>query len=842
MAQMEDILKDPDAIDACRHLLHCYNNDLGVDVLKEMPDIKTASASFLSQIAGKPAEQVTDTLENLNHAGLIVKALRHKAVLNNTSDIIQSVGEVNELMDNLDEVTESVAELRQSIDTRYGSSIILYKELDDDIKKLERISAVQSYVIDCIEVLNSISALKLEIQNLGTSLSDFVSLLNTAHKLSEVLIEIDGMQHNDMRDFIYKHSNQLKSDIVNLTYDGGIGNLVKRAEASGSDQGLLNVITVCHLIFRELGVAPECSLRLVDEMVASTGRCIDMHQLMNADSCDNMWQQFFISQFAEFMAKYKKCLIALYTFCRSVNFRVSEHLEKNEQHLLTDCPTLSQTTHFVHNPFELYAACELYAKRSLGIIQTVLNHLESQSSSSDLSDVVMLAPQLITMGECTHADLKHVKIHFNLHGHYFRAICEKYAKEFMTKAAECILPESKTAFLGCYRLLKQNDVNNMKELSPERELHVASSLVRTLPTNDNLAQMIYEFLDKSRCCDTLHQHVLQIANSAVHNILNGAKVASTNSGHRLMLSDGGSKIALRKPNDMQNVNIRLYQYLTSLVNILEPCMTRSSDQESQLFHTLQECKTVELIDHWADDVGETLWHTVSYISSGGCQEFGWFVHQVLTAAQHMVKICKFLRENYFNHLPTEGRMKIFKRLSTYAISAFVIYSITVWPLEEDDKMSLLGVMTDLEMELAEISNESLHKTESDYLLAFRRLLYLGDELFDMIKTTDFQSHACLWLPLDVIALHLVTRIVNDVDIPPALREEVMQLPLHKFMGEPNIHAMLSRFHTSMLKYKNGIANSSSLGKKLGEYLGKFKMLESVFGQRLEDTFAFLSSH
>ncbi|GFE55316.1 hypothetical protein BaOVIS_027200 [Babesia ovis] len=845
MARVEDILNDADATVACKQLLECYNDDLDTEVLTSMPDLNVASASFLLQLGGKSADQVKDTLENLSHAMLIVKALRYKAIMNSTGDIIKTLGEVNELMANVDDVFGSIYNYRQVVDSRYGRSISLYNDLNDFMSCLQGICNLQSYVIGCIDLLSSLRTLMANVKNIGNTLLDFVTLLNTANQLGLLIMSVNTMQPSIMINFIARHCYKLKTEVINVAYDGGIRHLIRRAEASGGDSGgdqeELKVMAVCNQIFRELDVTSECSLRLVDEMVAITGRCINLRQLKNSELCKNMWQPFFISQLAEFMAKYKSCLLALYTFCRSMNYRVGENLDEHEQEVFKSYLLLSQNPRLRHNTSEQFAACELYAKRSVGLLKTALGNLESQSTS-DRSDIVMMAPQLMIMGECTHAELQHLKIHFNLQAFYFKTICENYAKDFMTIAAQRLLPESKTVFMGCIRVLQQNNVQSMNDVAPEYENRVASALLRTVPSDDAFGHMIVEFLEKSYCCDTLHQHVLQVANVALQNVLAGVQNVATSTGSRLTLSDGGSKISLRRPTDAHHVNIRLQRYLMSLVTTIEPSFIRSVDRESQLFHTLQTCKSINLTERWPDDVGKTLWHTVSYVSSGGCNEFGWFVHQVLTATQHMLKMCKFLRENYFSQLPHNIRMNIFRRVSTHAISSFIIYAITVWPLEEDDKMSFLGVMTELEMELAEISNESLPKLESDYLLAFRRLIYLGDELFDMIKSPDFQTDVCLWLPVDVISLHVITRIVNNAKIPHAVREELSRFPLYKFMGEVNIHATLSKFHSTMLNYKSTTPTIPMFGRTLAQYLKGFTSLEHLLHGDLANAFHFLETH
>ncbi|ORM40402.1 uncharacterized protein BXIN_1860 [Babesia sp. Xinjiang] len=846
MSRLDDILGDPDASDACRQLLDCYSADLGIDVLTRMPDVKVASSSFLSQLSGKSAEHVSSTLENLSHALLIVKALRHKAVLNNTSDIIESVGEVNNFMSRLDDVTGSVSHLQDSVELRYGRSIALYKGLSNDISCIDGMCDVQACVVECMDILTCIRTLQCELECLGTTLKDLAVLLNISRKLGQVILRLKSVESSAVRDLIMRYCCELKSEVFDRAFEVGVCPVIILSEKTGSDtcdyDGCMKTLSICHHIFRELGVAPDCALRLVDHMVASTGRCIDLSRLVVSGSFTQMWQQFFISQLAEFMAKYRSCLIALYTYCRAVDYRLLDHLDDEEKRSLKSLNILSHTSHVLTNPLEVFAACELYAKRAVGLIQTALTHIESQYKATDLFDVEMLVPQLITMGECTHAELSHLNIRFNLHAYYFKTVCEKYAKEFMTRAAEHLLPSSKTVFSVWVKVLQQHGVNSMKELSPSMELQVASAVLHQIPVDDTLAHIIYEFLDKSHCCETLHQYVLQIANSALQNILESAEALSTVSGSRLMLGDGGSKISLKRPTDAHLLNVRIHRYITSLVGILEPCMARSVDLESPLFQTLQACKNIDPIEHWSDDVGATLWHTVSYVSSGGCQEFGWFVHQVLTATQHMVKICKFLRENYFNQLVPSGRMKVFRRLSAHAIASFVIYAITVWPLDEDDKMALLGVMTELEMELAEISKESLSKPESDYLAAFRRLIYLGDELFDILQTPDFQAHTCLWLPIDVISLHVMARIVNSPQLPSTAREELAQTPLHKFLGHESTHAMLSKFHDKMLNYRPDSPTQPTLGNRLSQYLQGFPSLEPILSSELKHAFSLLNTH
>ncbi|CDR97844.1 hypothetical protein, conserved [Babesia bigemina] len=845
MAKLEDVLVDAEAVYTCNYLLKCYSDDFGVDVLTEVPDINVAAASFLSEVAGKSAEQVKATLDRLNHALLVVSALRHKGVLNNTSDIIKSEEEVNTFLGLLNEVSESVGVLRSDVESRYGHSISLYRSLEDDIACLDGICKAQAYVVECMGVLSGLRELKSESHSLET-LDGYAALLNTSHKLGKIISRVAAMQKTDVSSIISRQCEELKAELVNLASEKGVSALIRQHMTSGSndivDEGTLKRLAICHYILKELAVTPSYTLRLVDEMVASTGRCINLDQLLRSGTRDDMWQQFLISQLAEFMAKYKSCLMALHTFCRSVNYRLSEHLNEEEERITKVCPLLSQPLRKQHDPLEVFAACELYVKRCVGILHTALTQLESQSPSSGRFDVAMLAPQLISIGECTHKELCHLNIPFNMHAHYFTVVCERYAKEFMTNAAARMLPASQTAFAACLKVLHQNGVRNFKGLSPDRELQLAASVVHSVPVDVGLARVMYDFLDKSHSCETLHRHVLEVANSALQHILRAAEDVSTVSGSRLLLSDGGSKISLKRPTDAHRINARIYHYILSFVDVIEPCLVMPMDKESKLYGTVQSCKNLKVIDCWADDVGATLWHTVSYISSGNCQEFGWQAQQVLTATQNIVKICNFLRENYFNPLVPYGRLRLFRRLATHAISCFVVYALTVWPLEENDKISLLGVVTELEMELAEILKESVPKLESDFLAALRRLLYLGDELYDVIDSPDFQTSACLKLPLDLISLHVMTRIVNSTHVSTSMREELLRSPLHQYWKTSSIHNVLDSFRNTMLRYDPSVPCSPMFGKKLAAYLKQFGSFESLLSGQLSGAFSFLDSH
>ncbi|GBE62092.1 conserved oligomeric Golgi complex subunit 5, putative [Babesia ovata] len=845
MARLEDVLVDAEAVGTCNHLLKCYGDDLGVDVLSEAPNIDVAAASFLSQVAGKSAEQVKTTLDSLNHALLIVSALRHKGVLNNTSDIIKSEEEVNTFLGLLNDVSESVGVLRSDVESRYGHSISLYRALEDDIACLDGICKAQTYVVECMDVLSSLREIKSLTHSLGT-LDEYATLLNTSHKLSEIMSRVAAMQKTDVSNIIFRQCEELKTHVVNLTSDKGINVLIRQPVASGSnettDESTLKRLSICHYILRELAVAPSYTLRLVDEMVASTGRCIDLDQLLRSGTRDDMWQQFLISQLAEFMAKYKSCLMALHTFCRSVNYRLSEHLSEEEEHILKLCPLLSQPLRKQHDPLEVFAACELYVKRCVGILHTALSHLESQSPASGRFDVAMLAPQLISIGECTHKELCHLNIPFNMHAHYFTVVCERYAKEFMTNTAARMLPASQAAFAACLKVLHQNGVKSFKGLSPDRELQIAAAMVHSVPVDVGLARVMYDFIDKSHSCETLHRHVLEVANSALQNILRAAEDVSTVSGSRLLLSDGGSKISLKRPTDAHCINARIYHYILSFVDVIEPCLVMPMDKESKLYGTVQAFKNLNVIGCWSDDVGATLWHTVSYISSGNTQEFRWQAQQVLTATQNIVKICNFLRENYFDQLVQNGHMRLFRRLATHAIASFVVYALTVWPLAENDKMALLGVVTELEMALAEILKESLPKLESDFLAALRRLLYLGDELYDVIDSPDFQSTACLKLPIDVISLHVMTRVVNSDHVSAPMREELLRSPLCQYWGTNSIHTVLDSFRDTMLRYEPSVPCSPMFGKKLAAYLKQFASFESLLNEQLSKAFTFLNNH
>ncbi|GIX65859.1 conserved oligomeric Golgi complex subunit 5, putative [Babesia caballi] len=836
MTSLDDLLGDADAVSICSHLIQCYQDEVGLDVLTAPSDDIAPSASFVSQTAGKSTEQVKATVENLSHALLVVKALRHKLVLNNTSDLIKSMDEVDTFLELLNDVTDSVDLMREGIESRYQRPVSLYRALEGNLVCLERICTLQSYVVECMDVLASLRTLSSQVQQLGTSLEDFAALLETSHTLAELIARVSSLQPSEARDVVDHQCQQLKAEVLHRAFEKGVLTLLRRQETPSSDpeadEPVMKRLAVCHHIFRELGAAPACTLRLVDEMVSITEKCLDLRQLLAAGTAHNMWQQFFVSQLAEFMAKYKTGLLALYTFCRSINYRLSDHLDPEEQHLLKASRLLSQPHSVHHDPLEVFAACELYAKRCVGLLQTVFQRLEAQPPAHGRFDVAMLAPQLISIGEGTHAELRRLNIPFNLHAHYFKSVCERYAKEFMANAAERLLPASKSVFAACVRVLHQHGVRSLKGLPPERELQVASDLLHALPADLGLAHVMYEFLDKSHSCETLHRHVLQVAHSALQNVLEVALEVSTEAGSRLLLSDGGSKISLKRPNDAHSANARVHQYVTSFAGVVEPCLLLPLDLESPLFRTVQACKSLPVIARWADDVGATFWHTVSYISSGGCQEFGWFLQQVLTATQHIVKICNFLRENYFDPLVPLGRSRLFRRLATHAIASFVIYAITLWPLEEDDKIALLSVVTELEMALAEILRESLPKLESDYLTSLRRLLYLGDELFATLQSPDFQA-ACLSLPVDVISLHVLARVVKSPHVPSDVREELARAPVHRFLGDGSTHATLERFRDALLLHRPDQPSPPAYGRRFAEYLQQFGSLEPVHLLRVE---------
>ncbi|KAK1937426.1 hypothetical protein X943_001751 [Babesia divergens] len=843
MVQLEELLGDVDAISTCKQLLSCYKDDIGVDALDALPDVTTASASFLMQTAGKPSEHVKATLDNLNHALLIVQSLRHKAVLNHTSDIMKSLDEANTFVKLLDDASDSVALLRENVESHYGDPISLYRSLDRDIVCLERLCHMQNYVVECIDILSTLCSLKSEALDLKATLCDFAILLNIAHKLARIIVKVRKMERTDVQKVITEQCNEFMAEVLRITFESGVLVSFRTPTVHSDDDVMfLKLMVVCHYIFRELDATPSFTLRLVDEIVADTERCLDLQQIIAARGSQNEWQHILLSQFSEFMAVYKSYMNSLYVFCRSANYRLSDHLKDSELHVLKTCELLSQPLPIQHDPLELFSLCELYAKRCVGLLQRALEHLRGKHSTDRRVDISMVVPQLISIGESTHSELRGLNIPFNLHDYYFKKICEGYAKEFMLNTAERLIPTSKALFMDCIKVLNTHNVHAFTELSGEREMQLASLLVHSVPTDTSIAHTLYGFLDRSHCCETLHRHVLQIANSAFQNIMDGAVKVSTVGGARLLLNDGGSKISLKRPNDGQIINARLHQFLTSLVHTIEPCLVTPLDLESQLFRAVQACKEMNPIKHWADDVGATVWHTVSYISSGDCQEFGWKVHQVLTATQHIVKICNFLCENYFNPLVPKGRMHLFRKLSTHAISAFVIYALTVWPLGEDDRIALLSVVTDLEMTMSEILKESLPKLEAEYLASLRRLIFWGEEAFDILLSPDFHTEACLWLPDDVISLHVMTRILNSEHIPADARGELAKAPLHQFLGANSTHAMLEWFRDAMLLYQPNVPSLALYGGRFAEYLLQFKSLEGVLAGPMKDAMAFLAAH
>lgn len=843
MVPLEELLGDVDAVSTCNRLVSCYKEDTGTNVLEGLSsDCSSASLSFIHQISGKPLGHVKATLDNLNHALLIVNSLCHKAVLNNTSDIINSLDEANIFLQQLSDISESVDKMQTDLYNRYHGLISLYKSLDRDIVCLERICKAQSYVVECMEVLLCLSKLKTDAQNFAVSLDGLSTLLNTAKAAENLILRVNKMDNSELHSIIEKKCEDFKAYVVRIAFEKAIMPLFDKGEMQpGDHQGSIQIMIICHYIFRELDVAPSLTLRLVDEIVAATSRCMDLHMIIEATSQNN-WQHLFLSQFSDFMSKYGSCLNSLYTFCRSVNYRMEDHLDDKDVYILKTCKILSQPLPAEHDPLELFAACELYAKRSVGVLRNVLEHLEGVSTSDGRIEMYMFAPQLISVGESIHNAIRHLTIPFNLHSHYFQNICERYAKQFMVNAAERIIPISKTLYSNCIKVLNTHNVHSWADLSADREVQLASMLVNELPNDLEVAHTINQFLQMSSCCDTLHRHVLQIANSAMKNIADASIRVTTSRGSHLMLNDGGSKISLKRPNEAQAMNAKVYHYIMSIVSIIDPCLVTQLDRESQLFNTVNVCKGLQIIDNWADDVGVTLWHTVSYISSGNCQEFSWQVNQVLTATQHIVKICNFLCENYFNPLVPGPRMNLFRRLATHAISAFIIYALTVWPIDEEDKISLVNIVTELEMALAEILKESLPKLEAEYLSSFRRLVFLGDEELNAFSSPDFRTELCVWLPEDVISLHLMARILNNNNLTKESRNDIAKRPLYQHLGTSSPHLMLEMFRDSLLIYDPAAMSLPLFGSKFVEYLQQFSFYNELSTLHMKDAIKFLNSH
>lgn len=844
MAALEELLGDSDALATCKHLLECYKDDSGEDVLQGPEGPATASASFLLEVIGKPTEHVKATLDNLNHALLILKSLRHKAVLSNTGDIIKSLEEANTFVDLLNGASAVLTNIKHEAKGLYGRPISIYRELDRNIVYLERICNVQAYVMECRDVLSTLVALKSETQNLKVTLDDFATLTNVAHAVQTLITKVAKIEKSDLTDIIAKQCAEFKTTVMRVAFDEGLLSLFRSPKGqAGGDPMFVKMLVICHCIFRELDVAPLLTLRLVDELVADTKASININAILEAEAeARHMWQHVFLSQFSEFMSKYKLFLASLYIFCRASNHRIADHLDESELSILKNCPLLCKEFLAQHDPVEVLAPCELYAKRCVGVLQNVLERLEEGLSYVQHSYIVMLVPQLVSIGEATHKELSHLNIPFNLQLNYFKNICEGYAKEFMVNAAERMIPLSKTTYEKCLKILNAHNVCSWSELSVDREVHLASLLVPDLPTDLSLGHIIYEFLDKSHSCETIHRSVLQIANSALQNVMDASVRMTTVYGSRLMLNDGGNKIALKRPNEAQIMNAKVQQYLMSLVDTIEPCLVTRMDKEAQLFKSIAACRSLKMIDCWAEDVGATLWHAVSYISSGDCQEFRWKAKQVLTASQHIVKICNFLCENYFNPFLKVGRMRLFRKLATHAISAFVIYAITVWPLEEEDKISFLNMVTEIEMALAEVLKESLPKLEAEYLASLRRLIFLGDESLHTLMIPGSHEGAGIRLPDDVISLHIMARVVNSGYLSETDRAEFAKAPLHQFLGATNSHAMLQWFRDAMLLYDPQATYIPMYGGRFAEYLSQFYFLGELLNGHLNGAIQFLNAH
>eukprot|EP00375_Theileria_parva_P002935 XP_765616.1 hypothetical protein [Theileria parva strain Muguga] len=407
----------------------------------------------------------------------------------------------------------------------------------------------------------------------------------------------------------------------------------------------------------------------------------------------------------------------------------------------------------------------------------------------------MLVPQLISLGDTMHAELTHINIPFNIHRHYYKTLCEDYAKIFVSIAAKKIIPVSKTSFLNCIKALPT------LETSPpavSTELNQATHMLMNLPVNNELWSVVSDFLEKSKMCPSLFKQICSIVSSALETVFGNISQIKSFKGTKLSLSAGGSKITLVKPNDCQVLNAKLFQYVFTIVDGIESNLGSLITPDSNLSKVLEYGKAIELVSSWSDDASDTIWHILSYISVDN-MEFNWTCQQVSISTNNIIKILNFLKDSYFDPLLPVGKTNLLLKFCSATVASFLVYSITTWPLNDDEKLTMINFTTELEFTLSDVLHQKLGHPESYHISFLKRLVYLSDhELFSVF------SQGQTPLTKDVLLLHITVRI---------LRDNSVNTSLYKHLNYNSVHFMLASFRNSLLQ-----GHESENFEKLGQFL------------------------
>ncbi|AFZ80531.1 hypothetical protein BEWA_033860 [Theileria equi strain WA] len=803
---LEDILVDQDAIYTCRCILKCYESDTGT---KGIDKINGPSSSYIVSSVKNGMDGIKSSIDSIDHAISVLDSLLHKTVINDTSDIIQSFDEVNKYSKLIDDTNQSICEISEDVKNKFSDLVSLYNSIDLDKKALERLYKVHEYSSECKRVIKILQMLHERVVCLGNSPNDFVKLLLISCQYNIIAEKIFSLEKTDILHVILDYSMTFKSAIIKKCTNHGIMSVFSSSESLSKVNE--KILVIVHHIFKEFSTSSKYILELIESLIRGTSDCIKLKEILPCNESNPDWQQLLISQVSEFLEKYITNQRGLYLICKTSKLPLHEKLEKGEKELLK--AFMGKMAHAgSQDPFSY---CELYSKRCIGLLQITLSHLNEENGQYDIP---MLIPELISLGESAHSELSHMDIPFNMYKYYFKIICEDYAKTFLSVAAKRIIPMSKLMFSNCIGLLPHLERGNRSSGINDHDMNLCAILLVNLPVKNEISNVIYEFLERSKMCEPIFKQIQSIVASALENILADVSQIRSNSGTRLSLNDGGSKIVLCKPNEAQCLNAKLHQLVYVMIHRIESNFGSFIDKKSPFWKVIESGRETPLINHWADDVGETIWHTFSYISTAGNIEFSWKTQQLLISTQHVIKICNFLRETYFDPLVPVGQFELLKKFATHTISSFITYAISIWPLDENEQIMLLNSTTELEFALSEILRE-LPKFEADCISTFRRLIFLtNDELFSMSELQN-SSENTLLLPKDIIALHVAVRLLRRPGLHD-LQSWALNSPLHKFLDTNNIHSMMRLFKNSFFQQEPG-----QLTPHIYDYLSSFEHIE-----------------
>ncbi|UKJ87648.1 hypothetical protein MACJ_000086 [Theileria orientalis] len=776
--QVEQLLSDNDASQTCQKLLECYLKDKQLNLLDLQESIRSSN-SFVSHTIKNGTQGIKKELDDLNHAIFVVDSLLNKNVINYTTEIIQSFQEINEYMGKLSDISSDLEDLNERMGSKYKNILLLYNSVESDTASLEKLRKVYLYSLECRKLILFLKSLHKRTSYLKSSVRDFLEMLLISHKCMRCLDRIYSLEKTEALLKLIRYCEDLKNCILKKVYNNAIVPLFEWNNNQNSatvdlPRDLEKRLVISQVIYKELSVSSKIMLELVENMIYEAAATINIKEVTSEHNYRE-WQGILISQISEFLLKYVRNQKSIYHICRSTRHSLPEKIDKNERELLS-----SYLETYVHeDEKEPYSLCELYTKRCVGVLHSTMSALNKEG---ERYDVVMLAPQLISLGDTMHAELNGVKITFNMHRYYFKTLCEEYAKSFVSVAAKKIIPVSKMSFLNCIRALPT--LESSPTQTGGNAPNQAGLMLMNLPVDNELWTVLQEFLEKSKMCPALFKQICAIAASGLETVFANIAQVRSPQGCKLSLSDGGSKITLLKPNDAQILNARLFEYTHAIVHGIERKLLHLIPEDSPLLRVLDYGRSIPLIGSWAEDVASTVWHTASYISLDN-QEFNWTCSQVSVASRNIVKILNFLKESYFEPLIPLGKYELLQGFASTTVASFLIYAVTIWPLSDEEKLTLMNSSTEFEFTLSEILQAKLPRNESENLSFFRRLIFLSDgELYQM-----YSEEACA-MPRDVLLLHMTCRLLRD--------NGVKDRQLFKHMNFTNVHFMLQSFRTSLV--------------------------------------------